>query len=105
MAISTSNQAGEVCNANATAVDAGLKFTYQDMVWLGATYRHDDAVSALVGYTHKNFLMFVYSYDVPMSNLEELSKGTHEVMIAEIQADKAKEKSDKADTPLPPPTE
>ena len=87
-------------------IDGGLKFTYRDMVWLGATYRHDDAVSAMVGYTHKSFLMFAYSYDVAMSNLKNYSSGTHEVMIGvRFKPINRKKNSDKADTPLPAPTD
>ena len=54
---------------------------YRRMVWLGATYRTDDAVSAMVGYTYKQSLMFGYSYDFTTSNLQNYSNGTHEVMI------------------------
>ena len=79
-------------------IDGGVKFSYREMVWLGATYRHDDAVSVVAGYTHKNFLMFAYSYDIPMSNLRNYSTGTHEVMIG--VRFKPKRKSKKEDVPL-----
>lgn len=83
-------------NPTPLQIDGGVKFSYREMVWLGATYRHDDAVSVVAGYTHKNFVMFAYSYDIPMSNLKNYSSGTHEVMIGVRFKPKRKNKSEDA---------
>lgn len=62
-------------------VDAGLKFDWRDQVWLGASYRHKDAVSFMGGFAYKDYLVFAYSYDLATSNLRNYSTGTHEVMV------------------------
>lgn len=61
--------------------DIGARFIYQDMVWLGATYRTQDAFSALIGYVFKRNLMIGYSHDFTTTNLRNYSSGTHEIMM------------------------
>lgn len=62
-------------------VDGGLKLSYQDKIWIGANYRTKDAVTAMIGYMFKNWLMFGYSYDYSTTNLQKYNTGTHEVML------------------------
>lgn len=62
-------------------IDAGLKFSYQEKVWIGAAYRTKDAVTALIGYQFKEWLMFGYSYDITTTPIRKYSTGTHEVML------------------------
>ena len=62
-------------------VDAGVKLTYQSKVWVGANYRSGDAVSALMGYMFKNWLMVGYSYDYSITAIRKYNSGTHEVML------------------------
>jgi type IX secretion system PorP/SprF family membrane protein len=81
-------------NPTPLQIDGGVKLSYRETVWLGATYRHDDAVSIVAGYTHKNFVMFAYSYDIPMSNLKNYSSGSHEIMIGVRFKPKRKNKSE-----------
>lgn len=61
--------------------DAGVKFDWRDQIWLGACYRHDDAVSFLGGFAYNDFLTVAYSYDLATSNLRNYSNGTHELMV------------------------
>lgn len=62
-------------------LDVGVRGIYREQVWLGAAYRHNDAVTALVGYLYKNYLMIGYSYDFSTTNIRRYSSGTHEVML------------------------
>ena len=62
-------------------VDVGARVIYQEQVWLGVGYRHNDAVTALVGFMYKNYLMIGYSYDFTTTNLKKYSSGTHELML------------------------
>lgn len=62
-------------------LDVGVRAIYREQVWLGAAYRHNDAVTALVGYLYKNYLMIGYSYDFSTTNIRRYSSGTHEVML------------------------
>lgn len=61
--------------------DAGVKFDWRDQFWIGASYRHEDAVSFMGGLAYKDFLVVAYSYDMTTSNLRNYSNGTHEMMI------------------------
>jgi len=61
--------------------DLGLKFSYQNKIWIGANYRTKDAVTAMIGYMFNNWLMFGYSYDYTTTNLRGYNTGTHEVML------------------------
>lgn len=62
-------------------IDGGLKLDYKDQFWIGASYRHQDAVSFMGGLAYKDFLVIAYSYDMTTSNLKNYSSGTHEVMV------------------------
>jgi len=62
-------------------INGGLKLSYQNKVWIGANYRTNDAVSALVGYMFNEWLMFGYSYDYTITPLRKYNSGTHEVML------------------------
>ena len=61
--------------------DLGLKFSYQNKIWIGANYRTKDAVTAMIGYMFNNWLMFGYSYDYSTTHLRGYNSGTHEVML------------------------
>ncbi len=68
-------------NPTPVMIDGGLRVIFKDQIWLGTTYRHNDAVSALVGFMYKNYLSIGYSYDFTTSNLKKYSTGTHELML------------------------
>jgi type IX secretion system PorP/SprF family membrane protein len=62
-------------------IDLGARVIYQEQVWLGLGYRHHDAVTGLIGFMYKNYLMIGYSYDFTTTNLKKYSSGTHELML------------------------
>ncbi len=62
-------------------VDAGARITYQDKIWIGANYRTNDAITALIGFTYNSWLTFGYSYDYTTTALQQFSTGTHEIML------------------------
>ena len=68
-------------NPTPLEIDLGARVIYQEQVWLGLGYRHHDAITALVGFMYKNYLMIGYSYDFTTSNLKKYSSGTHELML------------------------
>lgn len=59
-----------------------LRGIYQNMAWLGFSYRKSDAVVMLVGYTFQNNFSFGYSYDFIQSSIQEYSTGSHEIMLS-----------------------
>lgn len=62
-------------------IDAGLRLIYKDMIWIGSAYRHNDAVSALLGYMYEDYLLIGYSYDFTTTDVKRYSTGTHELML------------------------
>jgi type IX secretion system PorP/SprF family membrane protein len=68
-------------NPTPLEIDLGARVIYQEQVWLGIGYRHHDAITALVGFMYKNYLMIGYSYDYTTTNLKKYSTGTHELML------------------------
>ena len=54
---------------------------YKEMIWLGVTYRTDDAISFGVGFKYNDMLMIGYAYDYTTSNLSNYTSGSHEIML------------------------
>jgi len=63
-------------------LDVTATIRYKNTVWLGASYRTNDAYAAMVGIWLKETFQFGYSYDIITSNLRNYSTGSHEVMLA-----------------------
>jgi type IX secretion system PorP/SprF family membrane protein len=70
-----------------------LRAFYKNIIWLGGSYRMNDAASALVGVTIKDKLTIGYSYDIITSNIKSYSRGSHEIAIC-YQFIKPKKKLD-----------
>ncbi len=54
---------------------------YNKFISGGVAYRHNDAVSAMIGVDIKNFYVG-YSYDYPISKVSVGTSGSHEVMVS-----------------------
>lgn len=61
--------------------DLSANFLLYEKLWLGAMYRHSDAVGLLAQYNITNDLSVGYAYDYPISVLHDHSGGTHEFML------------------------
>ena len=62
-------------------LDVGVRAIFRDQIWLGGVYRHNDAVSALLGYMYRDYLLIGYSFDFTTTNIRRYSSGTHELML------------------------
>lgn len=62
-------------------VDFSVKATFQEKYWAGLAYRSEDAVSMLLGIDLTQSLTAAYAYDYTLSDLNEGSKGSHEIMV------------------------
>ncbi len=69
-------------------IDLNAKFQYQDLIWLGGSYRYKDGFAGMVGVNLNNAINIGYSYDMQTSVLNTVSKGTHEILIGFLLGNK-----------------
>jgi len=62
-------------------VDVSANFMLYDKLVLGAAYRWDAAVSALVGFQITDGLYIGYGYDQETTNLKRYNSGSHEIFL------------------------
>ena len=69
-----------------------LKLQYEDLLWLGGSYRYSDLVagySAMMGLNISNTFNISYSYEVATtSRLRNYTGNTHEIMLGFILGNK-----------------
>lgn len=70
--------------------DLSANFLFYEKFWLGAMYRHDDAVGALAQYHITNDFTVGYSYDYPITLFRNYSGGSHEIMLGYAFGNKLK---------------
>lgn len=58
-----------------------LRGIYRKMFWLGASYRINDAYSAMLGFVCLERISIGYSYDIPFSSIRQYTSGSHEIML------------------------
>lgn len=63
------------------SIDVNMKLAYRDKFWMGASYRKDDAFSAMAGFNVGSFMNLGYSYDFTTSSLNTVSNGSHEIVL------------------------
>lgn len=61
--------------------DITVKAEYQRKYWAAVSYRHTDAVVAMVGAQLNDMFKLGYGYDVTISNLNNYSNGSHEIVL------------------------
>ncbi len=62
-------------------VDINVKLQYQDLIWVGGSYRSQDGFAGMLGVNLNNNINIGYSYDVTTSNLNSVSHGSHEFLV------------------------
>jgi type IX secretion system PorP/SprF family membrane protein len=72
-------------DAASTQLDVNLTYIYNKMLWVGVSYRMQDAIAPMLGYRFQNGALkgfkAGYSYDLTLSKIKGYSSGTHEVML------------------------
>ena len=63
------------------SVDLNGKIRFRKLVWLGASYRHKDAIALMGGLRIINWFNIGYAYDATTSPLSQFQNNTHEVML------------------------
>nr|WP_276898389.1 type IX secretion system membrane protein PorP/SprF [Pedobacter kyonggii] len=63
------------------SVDVNLKLAFKDKIWLGGSYRKDDSFAAMAGFNVGKMVNLTYSYDFTTSQLNQVSNGSHEIVL------------------------
>ncbi len=62
-------------------VEGNVKLQYRDLLWLGASYRHNDGFAGMAGLNVSRSFMVGYSYDHTITPLRTFTRGTHEILL------------------------
>lgn len=71
-----------------TGVDLNAKFQYRDLFWFGGHYRFNDGFAGMVGLNINSTLNIGYSYDLTTSQLNTISRGSHELVVGLLLGNK-----------------
>lgn len=63
------------------AFDLNVNAYYDDVIDLGFSYRHGDAIIGILGFQINPFIKFSYAYDYIISSITTYTKGSHELML------------------------
>jgi type IX secretion system PorP/SprF family membrane protein len=61
--------------------DINARIKYNNRMWAGISYRHQDAIAAIVGIIINNQFEIGYSYDLTTSKLRSASYGSQEIIV------------------------
>ncbi|HQU99661.1 MAG: type IX secretion system membrane protein PorP/SprF [Bacteroidia bacterium] len=61
--------------------DLNLNVLINKIIWVGASYRYKDAMVAIFEYQLSRKLRLGYAYDYPLSKINSISVGSHEIMV------------------------
>ena len=62
------------------SVDINAKLKYQDLLWVGVSWRAFDSAVAMVGLSYEQYTLG-YSYDAGLSELAGYNGGSHEILV------------------------
>lgn len=61
--------------------DFNLATVYKDKIWVGVSYRTNDALAFILEYQSNEHFRVGYAYDMTTSKLRNYSNGSHEIMV------------------------
>ncbi len=62
-------------------LEANVKASFDDQFWIGGSYRHKEAISALFGVQISQTTQLSYSYDFHFNGMVERNYGSHEIVF------------------------
>jgi type IX secretion system PorP/SprF family membrane protein len=62
-------------------VDVNAKIQYQDLLWLGFSYRYRQGYAVMMGVNISSTVNLGYSYDYTTTQLNTVSSGSHEIVL------------------------
>jgi type IX secretion system PorP/SprF family membrane protein len=71
----------KLADPSPVSLDINLQAIFVDRVWVGASYRDQDALVAMAGVNISHILDASYAYDYNSSTLHTTNKGTHEIIL------------------------
>ena len=71
----------KIVNPTPVQFDFNFKLQYQDLLWVGASYRSGNGFAGMAGMNISNTFNVSYAYDYTTSLLGTVSKGTHEIVL------------------------
>lgn len=66
---------------NDVQLDVTATFIFQEMIWLGATYRTQDGAALMTQFHYNKRFRIGYAYDLPFTDVKNSTSGTHEIII------------------------
>lgn len=63
------------------SIDLNAKLQYRDIAWTGFNYRFKEGYAVMLGMNVSNYLNIGYAFDFTASRLNNVTKGTHEILI------------------------
>ncbi len=76
-------------------LDVNAKIQYQDLLWLGFSYRYHQGYAAMLGVNISSTINLGYSYDYTTTPLNTVSNGTHEIVIGFLWRKKSNDSNQK----------
>jgi type IX secretion system PorP/SprF family membrane protein len=71
----------KLADPSPVSLDINLQAVFVDRVWVGASYRNEDALVAMAGVNISHIMDASYAYDYNSSGLNTTNKGTHEIVL------------------------
>jgi type IX secretion system PorP/SprF family membrane protein len=68
-------------NPSTPQLDFNARVIYNNMVWGGISFRTNDAISIIGGYSHENKVFLGLSYDIGITDLAGSNAGTFEAIV------------------------
>ncbi len=69
-------------------VETNIKLQYRDLFWVGGSFRYQDGYAGMLGVNVSNAFNVGYAYDFTTTNLNTVSRGTHEIVLGFILGNK-----------------
>lgn len=74
-------------------IDLNARIKYNKILWMGLSYRRQDALAGMIGAMISNQFDIGYSYDITSSKLRAASWGSHEIIVGVNLAGKKRGKT------------
>ncbi|MEO9474465.1 MAG: type IX secretion system membrane protein PorP/SprF [Cyclobacteriaceae bacterium] len=71
----------KLADRSAPSIDLNSSFLFNDLIWLGLSYRALESIDIIFELQISQFLRFGYAYDIGTTKLSKTNGGSHEVVL------------------------